>query len=287
MASPVYHTIHDNTFWLLSQKALYWEEERTLILSDLHLGKTGHFRKEGVPVPQGVYKNDLHRLFHIIQHYKPEQLIIAGDMFHSKMNKEVDLFTRWRKDIAQLHIQLIKGNHDILHNDHYAEADITVTDCSLQVGRFCFVHDIEDIKGGKKFNEESHNPLPVDDKKKKRTRSTKKDCREDDMQSINKKEQLFNSEADKITVGNPQSAIVNPQSVTANPQSTYYFSGHIHPGIVVRSGSRQSTCLPCYYFAADYAVLPAFSAFTGLYPISPKKNEHVFAIVNDVIMKMR
>jgi len=266
MAAPVYHTIHDNTFWLLSQRALYWEQQKTLILSDLHLGKTGHFRKEGVPVPQGVYKNDLHRLFHIIQHYKPEQLIIAGDMFHSKMNKEVDLFTRWRKDIAQLHIHLVKGNHDILHNDHYAEADITIADCSLNVGPFCFVHDIQDVIGDKPVVEAAQTTSADD--KKKRVRA-KKDCRDEIAETI-----TTNSSSSNL-----RSAIVNPQS--------YYFSGHVHPGIVIRSGTRQSMCLPCYYFAADYAVLPAFSAFTGLYPIRPQKRESVFAIVNDTVMKVK
>lgn len=264
MATPVYHTIHNNTFWLLSQKALYWDEQKTLILSDLHLGKTGHFRKEGVPVPQGVYKSDLHRLFHIIQDHKPEQLIIAGDMFHSKMNKEVDLFTRWRKDLSQLHIQLIKGNHDILHSDHYAEADIIVTDCSLQVERFCFVHDIEDVS----------RPAPVT-------------AQIDSFSSIvnsKKKKQPAGSDCANDDVRPSTATITRPQP---NHEPLYYFSGHIHPGISVRSGSRQSVCLPCYYFAADYAVLPAFSAFTGLYPIRPQKHESVFAIVNDVVMKVK
>ncbi|HWB26907.1 MAG TPA: ligase-associated DNA damage response endonuclease PdeM [Chitinophagaceae bacterium] len=222
MAAPVSHTIHNNTFWLLSQKALFWEEQKTIILSDLHLGKTGHFRKEGIAVPQGVYKDDLHRLFHIIQQYKPEQLIIAGDMFHSKMNKEVDLFARWRRDISQLYIRLIKGNHDILHDDHYVQADIAVDSHSCIIDKFCFVHDINDGS----LEDESNN-------------------------------------------------------------GHYYFSGHIHPGVVLKSGSRQSVCLPCYYFSPAYAVLPAFSAFTGLFPINPKKQDKVFAIVKDNVIKVR
>jgi len=230
MAAPVHHKIHNNTFWLLPQKAVYWEEQKTLILADLHLGKTGHFRKEGIPVPQGVYKDDLHRLFDIIRQYKPEQLLIAGDMFHSKMNKEVDLFTRWRRDVEQLPIQLIKGNHDILHNEHYANADITVTDCKLHIDRFCFVHDINDA--------------------------------------------------------GVETPLVNNE-MRESTEAYYYFSGHIHPGVVLRTGNRQSICLPCYYFNAEYAVLPAFSAFTGVYPVSTKKKDNVFAIVKDSVMKVK
>ena len=30
---------------------MFWEEEKALIVSDLHFGKTGHFRKSGIAVP--------------------------------------------------------------------------------------------------------------------------------------------------------------------------------------------------------------------------------------------
>ncbi len=233
MAAPLHYIINNNTFWLLPQRALYWEEQKTMIVSDLHLGKTGHFRKEGIAVPQGVYKDDLHRLFHIIQQFKPAQLIIAGDMFHSKMNKEVDLFARWRKDVSQLHIHLVKGNHDILEDGHYAHADIQIKDSSMQIGGFCFVHNMEDLNNGKPN---------------------------------------IDSEASN--------------SVNKVKGKHYFFSGHIHPGIVLKTGSRQSLRFPCYYFSSSYAVLPAFSAFTGLYTINPKKNEAVFAIVNNAVIRM-
>lgn len=256
MAVPVSHTIHDNTFWLLTQKALYWEQQKTIILADLHLGKTGHFRKEGIAVPQAVFKEDLHRLFDIIQQYKPEQLIIAGDMFHSKMNKEVDLFTRWRRDISQLPIHLVKGNHDILHSDHYAHADITVADCTMPIGKFCFVHDMNDVEGGDTSATPAakKQPAPGGDEKpavKKRKKAT-------GCAPIENKESEY-----------------------------YYISGHIHPGVVLKTGMRQSICLPCYYFGSTYAVLPAFSAFTGTYPVSPKKNDSVFAIVKTGVIKVK
>jgi metallophosphoesterase superfamily enzyme len=54
-----------------------------LIVSDLHFGKTGHFRKSGIAVPQSVYKKDLQRLFHQVQYFQPRKLIVVGDLFHS------------------------------------------------------------------------------------------------------------------------------------------------------------------------------------------------------------
>jgi DNA ligase-associated metallophosphoesterase len=271
MAAPLHHTIQNNTFWVLPQRALYWEEQKAIIVSDLHLGKTGHFRKEGIAVPQAVYKDDLHRLFHIIQYYKPEQLIIAGDMFHSRMNKEVDLFTRWRNDVSHLHIQLIKGNHDILLDGHYSAAAITISHKFLHVGKFCFVHDIADV--GKSESREGgravHSPSSVVHGKK--------------TANVNRESSIENRENLQSEIANRKLEPSNEHPVTSDP--LYYFSGHMHPGIVLQTGSRQSMRFPCYYFTADYAVLPAFSAFSGMYSVSPKKTERVFAIVNGAVMK--
>jgi metallophosphoesterase superfamily enzyme len=59
----------------------------------------------------------------------------------------------------------------------------------------------------------------------------------------------------------------------------YFFTGHIHPGISISGMGRQSLSFPCFYFGKNYAVLPAFSRFTGLALISPDRNEDVFAII--------
>jgi len=212
MQQIVQHPIAGNTFSLSKDRCVFWEEEKILLLSDLHFGKTGHFRKEGIAVPQGVYKDDLQRLVTQIQFFKPQQLVIIGDMFHSHANKELDLFKKWRNDFKSLPIQLIKGNHDILKNDWYKDATITVVENCLQMGSFSFVHDITAIQ----------NELCA---------------------------------------------------------ARYFFSGHIHPGISIRGIGRQSIQLPCFYFSQQFAVLPAFSKFTGNHPIKPKPGESVFAIL--------
>jgi len=212
MQQIVQHPIAGNTFSLSNDRCVFWEEEKILLLSDLHFGKTGHFRKEGIAVPQGVYKDDLQRLVTQIQFFKPQQLVIIGDMFHSHANKELDLFKKWRNDFKCLPIQLVKGNHDILKNDWYKDATITVVENCLQMGSFSFVHDIAAIQ----------NELCA---------------------------------------------------------ARYFFSGHIHPGISIRGIGRQSIQLPCFYFSQQFAVLPAFSKFTGNHPIKPKPGESVFAIL--------
>ena len=186
-----------------------------MILSDLHLGKTGHFRKAGIAIPQAVFKEDMQRLVTQLQSFKPRQVIIIGDMFHSESNKEHDFFLKWRQDFSSLPIHLVKGNHYILKKEWYALADITIHTCEMLEGDFVFVHDVVDC-----------------------------------------------------TV----------------PDHGYIFSGHIHPAVTIRGLGKQSLNFPCFYFGKRYAVLPAFSKFTGTFTIEPKAGENVFALVKQTII---
>lgn len=128
--------------WLLAEKGLYMPEHKTLVVSDLHFTKTGHFRKNGVPVPQQVFVEDLQRLFALIQKNKIEHLIVVGDFFHSDANKELNLFSRWRNDFSQLAISLIRGNHDVLDDCWYRENKIEVySEGTFCINHISFIHD--------------------------------------------------------------------------------------------------------------------------------------------------
>lgn len=218
MQAPVQHIISNNHFWLSAERCLFWEEEKALIVSDLHFGKTGHFRKSGIAVPQNIFKEDLQRLVTLIQDYKPTQLLVVGDMFHSTANKELDLFLKWRHDLQQLDIHLIKGNHDILKAGWYKGADIIVHPKQYSIHGFCFAHDVE-----------------------------QSDCDE---------------------------------------SSAYFFTGHIHPGVTINGLGKQSLRFPCFYFNHKFAILPAFSRFTGLASVDAKRTDHVYAIVEKSVIKL-
>lgn len=221
MFSPYKFTLKDQTLWLSPGRCIFWEEEKALILSDLHFGKTGHFRKSGIGVPQNLFKEDLQRLFALVQFFKPVQLLIVGDMFHSHANKEIDMFLKWRNDLPGLRMRLIRGNHDILAKKFYADANIEVTRQKLSVQNFCFTHDIKET-----CEEESDN-------------------------------------------------------------ANFTFSGHLHPGIYMNGMGKQSLRFPCYYFTKEYAILPAFSYFTGLYKITPKRSDKVFVLVENKVVKLQ
>lgn len=142
MQNPFPHIIQKNTFWVSSERCLWWEEENTMILADLHLGKTGHFRKSGIPVPENIYRADLQRLMAQLFFFKADRLIIVGDFTHSSANRELDHFLKWRKDFSLLQIDLVKGNHDILEEQWYRDANITLIDEELAIGEFYFRHDL-------------------------------------------------------------------------------------------------------------------------------------------------
>lgn len=141
MQAPILHKLREQNLWLSGQRALFWEEEKTLVVSDLHFGKTGHFRKSGIPVPQSVYKEDLQRLINLLNHFRPGQLMVVGDFFHSHANTELDWFRRWRDDLSDLRITLVRGNHDILKDAWYRSASIDVIEPELIMPPFLFTHD--------------------------------------------------------------------------------------------------------------------------------------------------
>ena len=70
-------------------------------------------------------------------------------------------------------------------------------------------------------------------------------------------------------------------------EKLFTFSGHIHPGIKMNGIANQSLMLPCFYFSKEYAVLPAFSAFTGLAKIRPEKTDKVFVLVEDKVINIQ
>ena len=97
---------------IANQRTVFWAGEKALILSDIHVGKAAHFRKNGIAMPQNMLQSDLKRLSELIAHYAPEKLFIVGDLLHAGSNSEVDFFCRWKESYQHLEFHLITGNHD-------------------------------------------------------------------------------------------------------------------------------------------------------------------------------
>lgn len=141
MQIPVSFTVKAQHLWLSEERALYWEATQTLVLSDLHLGKGGHFRKSGIAVPSKILLHDLQRLIGLVHYFQPKRILITGDLFHSHANEEMALFTKWRQDLATYEILLVQGNHDLLAPSWYDQHSISVVQGNYQEGPFAFTHD--------------------------------------------------------------------------------------------------------------------------------------------------
>jgi DNA ligase-associated metallophosphoesterase len=207
--------IQNEKMHLLSQRALYWEAQKTLLLADLHLGKVNHFRKAGLPVPVKANEKNVELLLEIIQLTKPERVIFLGDLFHSHYNEEWEVFGQLLKNFPTISFELVVGNHDILSDHQYQKLGIIMHQ-ELQLGPFLLTHHPLENYAGELYN----------------------------------------------------------------------LAGHVHPGARLVGKGRQSLTLPCFHFGKQQGLLPAFGAFTGLSQVSPKKNDQIFVIVEDKILKV-
>ncbi|MGJ4890607.1 ligase-associated DNA damage response endonuclease PdeM [Bradyrhizobium sp. HKCCYLRH3099] len=95
--------------------ALIWDEQRLLVVSDLHLEKGSSYASRGTLLPPFDTVATLRRLEAVIAHYDPRIVIALGDSFHDR-----DAHTRLTGDdracIANLQVGRdwiwITGNHD-------------------------------------------------------------------------------------------------------------------------------------------------------------------------------
>lgn len=133
------------TLTLLPEKAIYWSSERVLLVADLHLGKVEHFRKAGIAVPAEAGTANYHILQELILEHNPKRVIFLGDLFHSDYNYDWELFSDFLEGHSHIRFELIKGNHDILHQSQYDRTDMIFHDESLALGPFLLTHDpVED-----------------------------------------------------------------------------------------------------------------------------------------------
>jgi DNA ligase-associated metallophosphoesterase len=117
---------------------VYWEEEGVLLISDVHLGKVTHFRKYGAAIPQEVIQKNFEVLQDCLSLYKPKTVCFLGDLFHSSLNREWQLFESWVHKSA-VKIILIAGNHDIISPLKYENLGISLV-TELIWGPFLLTH---------------------------------------------------------------------------------------------------------------------------------------------------
>jgi len=99
---------------LLPEGAVFIKSTSSLVIADIHLGKSATFRARGLPVPEGDTELDLTRIRNLIHETHAKHLIIAGDLFHAPAGVTTDLAELLAAFMGTLGIPLtlICGNHD-------------------------------------------------------------------------------------------------------------------------------------------------------------------------------
>ena len=131
--------ILNEEFCLYPQKAMFWKSQKTLLLSDLHLGKINHFRKAGIPVPSKANDHNLELFIDLIRICNPRRIVCLGDLFHSHYNAEWEVFGEVVKHFSAITFELVLGNHDIMGKYQYTRKGIMLHD-TLRIGNFLLTH---------------------------------------------------------------------------------------------------------------------------------------------------
>ncbi len=205
-------SIQNHAFILHPLGGVFWEEKSLLLISDVHLGKVAHFRKFGAAVPRNAVHKNYILLDEIVSHFKPFQIWFLGDLFHSSLNKEWELFENWVAKTPS-EVVLVSGNHDIISPHKFEQLGIPIFP-EWVLDHFLLTHHPEEREG------------------------------------------LFN------------------------------FCGHIHPAIRLKGFGRQKLRLPCFFKSESQMILPAFGEFTGTHVLQPKKDDEVFVIVENEVVKV-
>lgn len=123
--------------------ALYWRDQETLVVSDLHFEKGSHFAARGVMLPPYDTRATLARLAALVEALGPKRVISLGDAFHdgdaeARMGRE-DAETLERIVAATDWIWVL-GNHDPAPPARFAGT----AERALEIGKLRFRHEPEE-----------------------------------------------------------------------------------------------------------------------------------------------
>jgi DNA ligase-associated metallophosphoesterase len=130
---------------LLPHRCVWWPGSATLLVADLHWGKSETFRVAGAPVPGGVLEADLARLDAAVSETGARRVLVLGDLLHAGVGITpglVEQIRAWRAGPARdVELTVVRGNHD-RRIALVAEAwGLTVHQGTLREGPFAFQHE--------------------------------------------------------------------------------------------------------------------------------------------------
>jgi DNA ligase-associated metallophosphoesterase len=136
-------SIKEQELWLLPERALYRPALRELIISDVHIGKAAHFRKNGIPVSGMINRNNFWQLSGLFDKYQVQTVVFLGDLSHSEHNQEWDDFVDFLENYPHIQFELVAGNHDVLSKEHYLRAGISLHPMIIR-NEWCYLHEYQE-----------------------------------------------------------------------------------------------------------------------------------------------
>lgn len=134
---------------LWPERGLFWATASTLIVADLHWGKSETFHAAGIPIPDGVLEHDLSRLTRMLGATGASRLLVLGDLIHSGEGmtvRMIEAVAAWRERHS-VRIELVPGNHD-RHAKLLPESwRVEVLAPEVSEGPFVFRHDPDGESG--------------------------------------------------------------------------------------------------------------------------------------------
>ena len=137
-------SVAGTTLRCLWQRMLFWPEQRTLFVADVHLGKAASFRAAGVPMPTGHSGHDLDRISALLTAYQATRLVILGDMVHTQTSYTDALdgnFRAFRTNHSDVEVILVRGNHDRHAGDAPPAWGLTIVSEPHALGPFACCHE--------------------------------------------------------------------------------------------------------------------------------------------------
>lgn len=138
--------IADVTFLADLSGALFWQEQRLLVVSDLHLEKGSSFAARGVLLPPYDTVATLSRLAAVIARHDPRMVIALGDSFHDRdAHERLSAPDREALDAMQARRDWIwiSGNHD----PHLPSDLGGVVASEVAIGPIVFRHEPTGVAG--------------------------------------------------------------------------------------------------------------------------------------------
>lgn len=134
---------------------LYFKEEKTLVISDIHMGYEEALNKQGILMPRFQYTETIKRLQKILKGFKIQKIIINGDLKHEFGTISE---TEWRHTLRLLDfllehckkIILLKGNHDTVLGPIAKRRGLEIKKNHI-IGKTMILHG-DKIPTGKKFD---------------------------------------------------------------------------------------------------------------------------------------